>query len=164
MQAIKAQAVDYLMKPISGAELAAAIGRVKRITKPQLSRLAEVIDSNQTVFEKPSSVVSRLESGLLSTPIANIVFFKSLDKLVYATTVDGSEIVVDVLLKELAVRFPKELVRVHRNCVVNIGQLQRLMKNDQGKYVVTLRDHSAQLEVSRRQLSTVKRCFKSGVA
>lgn len=161
LAAIKASAIDYLLKPVSSEDLNIAIQRAQKVSKSQLHRLSNVWNQRSSVFDRTESVVSRLESGLLKTPINEIAYFKSADKLVYATTTAGKEVVVDVILKELIERFPHELLRIHRNCVVNVNQLERLLRLDSGKDVVTLRDSEHQLEVSRRQLAEVKRWFKN---
>ena len=69
----------------------------------------------------------------------------------------GKEIIVDVVLKELVKQFPGELVRVHHNSIANIGQLESLYKDESGKDRVKLRDTDETLEVSRRQLTEVKK-------
>lgn len=160
IDAIEASAVAYLMKPVSAEDLKKAIERTARLSKPQLARLAQVRAAADNTFKIEPSVVSRLKSGLLKTPLNEIAYFKSAEKLVYATTVSGKEVIVDVVLKELVEQFPDELLRIHRNCVVNKGQLERLYKNDKGKDVLKLRAIEQLLEVSRRQLADVKRSFK----
>ena len=163
IEAIEASAVAYLMKPVSLDELRKAIARVARLSKPQLMQLTQTLQPHFSNSSNAPSVVSRLQSGLLRTPLSEIVYFKSADKLVYATIVSGKEVIVDVVLKELVAQFPDELLRIHRNCVVNKGQLERLYKSDDGRDVLKLRDSELVLEVSRRQLSDVKRSFKEGL-
>ena len=161
IDAIQASAAAYLLKPVSVSDLSNALARVTRLSKPQLAQLASTLQAKDSTFNIEPSVVSRLKSGLMKTPLSEIVYFKSAEKLVYATTVDGKEVIVDVVLKELMDEFPKELLRIHRNCVVNIGQLEQLYKLENGQDVLKLRNTDAVLDVSRRQLSDVKTAFKS---
>ncbi len=159
LDAFKANAAGYLVKPVAAQDLEAAIAQLGNISKPQIVNLREKLDRSGVTFKQVPSVVSRIKSGLLKTPINDIVYFKSADKLVYATTKDGQEIIVDVVLKELVAKFPDELVRVHRNSVVNIAQIASLFKTEAGQDRVSLKDSDTTLEVSRRQLSNVKKTF-----
>jgi len=159
LDAIKSSAVAYLMKPVAAEELRDAFAKLTRITRPQIEHLRARIMSAPKHLNKRSSVVSRLKGGLLKTPIGDILFFRSADKLVYAMTRTGKEIIVGVALKELVKQFPGELVREHRNSIANIGQLESLYKDESGKDRVKLRDTDETLEVSRRQLTEVKKAF-----
>ena len=159
LDAIKSSVAAYLMKPVAFDELQNAFAKLTRITKPQIEELRARIMSAPKTFKQESSVVSRLKGGLLKTPISDILFFRSADKLVYAMTRGGKEIIVDVVLKELVKQFPGELVRVHRNSIANIGQVESLYKDESGKDRVKLRDTNETLEVSRRQLTEVKKAF-----
>lgn len=159
LEAIQTNAAAYLVKPVALAELQHVFANLKRVTKPQIDALRTQLASTSKTFVQEPSVVSRLKSGLLKTPISHILFFRSTDKLVYAMTLDGKEIIVDVVLKELVKQFPGELVRVHRNAVANIGQLESLYKDANGQDRVRLRDTDVTLEVSRRQLREVKQTF-----
>ena len=159
LDAIRSSAAAYLMKPVAAEELQDAFVKLTRISRPQIEELRTRIMSTPKTFKQESSVVSRLKSGLLKTPIGDILYFRSADKLVYAMTRDGKEIIVDIVLKELVKQFPGELVRVHRNSIANIGQLESLYKDENGCDRVKLRDTNETLEVSRRQLTEVKRAF-----
>ena len=69
------------------------------------------------------------------------------------------EFVLDEPLTKLEEAFPAELLRVHRNCLVNRAQLLGFELRREGEethWVALLKDWPEVLPVSRRQIHVVK--------
>ncbi|NND43965.1 MAG: LytTR family transcriptional regulator, partial [Xanthomonadales bacterium] len=72
---------------------------------------------------------------------------------------DGKTVLNDSLV-DLERRFPDAFLRVHRNTLVAISRIRGLQKSSGGRNLLLLEGTDFQPEVSRRQLSAVRRFIK----
>jgi DNA-binding LytR/AlgR family response regulator len=96
-----------------------------------------------------------------SVAIENIVYFRSIDKHVFAYINERGEILVDYTLKELESLFSKRVVRTHRSALVNIDYLLKLQRDTSGGAYLELRDTQETIPVSRRHFAAIKKCFQN---
>ena len=147
LDAFERDAVDYLVKPVRRERLAAALAKAERMLDrpkgaPQASALRSTVGGRTTLI--------RLEE---------VVCFVAEDKY---TTVwyDGGKTVINESLVELERRYPGILLRVHRNALVIPTRIRGLDRTSSGKCLLRLDGASCRPEVSRRQLSAVRRLLK----
>lgn len=154
IQAFDAAAVGYVVKPVDAEKLTLAIERAANVNQVQLASLAA--ENEQTARLMIDGVGS-----LESLDLAEIDFFKAEDKTVLAN-LGEREVVVDYSLRELENMLDEHVVRVHRSSVVNVRNIKRLFRQDNGQTVVEFAS-GQQVPVSRRLVAAVKRAFKSVV-
>lgn len=152
IQAFKANATAYLLKPVTREDLADVIKRATRVNRMQLKEIVAQTDSSATLS-------IGVDQSIESVDIDKIVYFRSIDKHVFSLLVNRGEIMVDFTLKELEARFGESFVRCHRNALLNRTYLNKLSRNDDGKSVVEMKNSDLEFQVSRRHLSQVKKCF-----
>ena len=152
LDAFKAQAAAYLLKPVSIEDLSAAIKQASRLSQLQLSQLDATDRQALTISIEHANHVER-------RPTDQILYFRAEHKIVLAGLVDGGEIVVDYTLKALAARLLSGFLRVHRNTLLNKFYLSQLMRDSAGQVWVTLNQSDQRFVVSRRHASTVKKYF-----
>ena len=148
IDAFKVNASDYLLKPVSIADLEDSIKRACQVSQLRKSDFAD--ESNFL----PIKHVNYVEN----LPISEVCYFRSEGKNVVAGFVDGNEVFIDLTLKELEQKYVSKMVRVHRNCLVAKEKLKRLVRGDSGDYV-ELTEGEKSFPVSRRMMSEVKKCF-----
>ncbi|MFT5135964.1 MAG: two-component system response regulator AlgR [Arenicella sp.] len=153
IQAFKANASAYLLKPVTREDLAEVIQRAAQINRMQLNQL-------QAQTESGSTLAIGVDLTIENVDIKRIAYFRSVDKHVYASLAARGEVLVDFTLKELESNYALSFVRCHRNALLNRSYLAKLSRDEDGKSFVSLKNCEAVFQVSRRHLAEVKKCFR----
>lgn len=153
MQAFDLNAVDYLLKPVRAARLAAAIGKAQRLHPPVPEMLAALQPEGRTHL-------SCHERGrLLLIPIADVLYLRADLKYVTARTRER-EFLLDESLTHLESEFAARFIRLHRGVLVArdaIAGFERNAGDDaETHWLALVRDIAEKLPVSRRQWPQVK--------
>jgi two-component system response regulator AlgR len=150
LEAFDAQAAAYLLKPVRRDRLAAALERAQRPSRAQLARLG--------VASQParSHISVRVRDQLRLIPVEDVLCFVAEQKY---TTVrhGGGEDLIEESLRSLEDEFGSRFVRVHRNALVAVAQVERIEREPDGHYAVHLRHGGGRLQVSRRLAADVLR-------
>lgn len=149
LPAFATAATGYLLKPISGEDLKAAVARARSLSKPQLKAAG---GAQAPVGRRQIKAVSR--RGVELVPVDSVRCFVADSKYVVAHHENG-ETILDESLKELESEFGDRFVRVHRNALVAVAFISGL-RRDGGNYRVLLDGVGERPQVSRRSLSSVK--------
>lgn len=151
LEAFDVQASGYLLKPVRGERLAAAIERACRPSRAQRAALRDAGDGTQRAH-----VSARVRDQVKLIPIGEVLYFMAEHKY---TTVRhlGGEDLIDDSLRSLEDEFGPLLVRIHRNTLVALAQVEALERDAEGHVAVRLRHGGGLLPVSRRLASEVQR-------
>ncbi len=148
LKAFDNNAIDYLLKPIRQARLEQAL---KKASPPQLD------EPNSTTRQHISTQVL---GSIKLIPIEEIYYFQSDSKYVVVYH-RGGEALIDEPLKSLAQEFSDRFTRIHRNALVANAYIKSLEKIADGQFQLRLLNCPASLEVSRRQLASVRKIIAS---
>ncbi len=179
LEAFKTNAVGYLLKPIKRTELLNAIENSAKVTKAQLTSLTSgdlasndsenglvgQIENNSSVSgnaEVPvnqKTLLIQTQNNMERWPVDAFLYFRVEGKCVVAGLREGGEMVVDYTLKSLERDLADVFVRVHRQSLVNCGELSRLFRDENGQTCVQINGVELPFPVSRRHLGEVKQCF-----
>ncbi|GAA5524285.1 transcriptional regulatory protein BtsR [Microbulbifer aestuariivivens] len=151
LPAFATAAAGYLLKPVSREQLAAAIEKLQRLSKPQRLR-AEVDAGERSQARQQIKAVSRRGVELLK--VDSIRCLIADQKYVVAHHA-GGETILDESLKDLEREFAGTFVRVHRNALVAEAFITGLLR-DGAHYRVLLDGVDERPQVSRRLLAQVK--------
>lgn len=167
LQAFDANAVDYLLKPVSRDKLAQALDKAQTPNRLQLSALIEHTAEGEPEFEsiqasKRSHISAKSTRGIELIPIADVRYFLADQKYVtvyYYQEERLREILIDDPLKELEQELGSSFVRIHRNALVAVEHIQGMEKTSEG-----MRLKMAAVDegpyVSRRHLATLKKLMQ----
>lgn len=150
VQAFEVGALDYLMKPVRSERLVAALGRARKLT------VADDETLEPLASRRHLTVSDRGRVWLV--PIEDVLYLRAELKYVTLRTRDHEYVLNESLVK-LEQEFIRDMLRIHRNCLVNRQQLagfEMTHEGDEGGWVARLRDWPEALPVSRRQISVVK--------
>ena len=155
VEAFELNAVDYLVKPVRAARLAAALKKLLKGSVAPAS--ADVLAQLQ---QEGRSHLSCHERGkLLLIPIAEVLYLKADFKYVTARTV-AREFLLDESLTHLEEEFPERFIRLHRSVLVAkdaiVGFEKNLAEDADTQWQALLRGVPDKLPVSRRQWPLVK--------
>lgn len=152
VSAFEVGARDYLLKPVRAERLLEA-----------LRRIAPVADSGTEARPAGRAITVNDRGRVLRVPLAEVLFLRAELKYVTLRTRER-EFVLDEPLTKLEEAFPDELLRIHRSCLVNRGQLagfEMRRLGDENHWVALLKDWPDALPVSRRQAHVI-RMFRQG--
>ncbi|HEV2111881.1 MAG TPA: LytTR family DNA-binding domain-containing protein [Gammaproteobacteria bacterium] len=154
VEAFDAHAIAYLLKPVRAEKLATALVGASRVNRVQLTQLATGTPARRHICAK-------LRDKLHVVPVENVLCFIADQKYVTVCH-SGGELLVDESLKDLEQEFGDHFLRVHRNALVAVAQVERLEKDDAGHLQVYLRGRAEPLEVSRRLVAEVRERLRAG--
>jgi two-component system LytT family response regulator len=151
LKAIKFSAIDYLLKPIDGDELKAAVDKLKD-RKPSDASLENLRFLLQN-FKQPSQQYSKI-----TLPTGNAYEIVNVKDIIRCEA-DGSyttffleskkKLLVSASLKHYEDLLPEEdFIRVHHHHLINMSHVVRYLKTDGGYAVMS---DGTQIEISRRK-------------
>jgi DNA-binding LytR/AlgR family response regulator len=171
LQAFEATAVDYLLKPVQPARLAAACQRLRGLLGGR--RLASTPAATTTVTAQGDQLMQQLRqllgaapsdaasTPLLSViqasagavvhmvPVEDVVYFEAADKYVRVLTADREHL-IRTSLRELVPQLdPQRFWQVHRGTVVQARAIAQALRDDAGRVQLVLRQRPERLHVSR---------------
>ena len=155
LAAFEANAVDYLVKPIRLERLQAALARAQRYSGQTLAKLHSAASAQRT------HLCARMRGNLVMVAVADIDYLIADDKYVRVHHARG-EVLIEESLKTLEAEFEQRFVRIHRNCLVAKNRIAGLSRTSDERIFVRLADSNEQLEVSRRNLPTLRKFVKGG--
>lgn len=150
LEAFEAEAAGYLLKPVRRDRLAAAIERAQRVSRAQLARLGGAPAPTR------SHIAVKLRDQLRLVPVEDVLCFLAEQKYTTVRHKDGEDL-IEESLRSLEDEFGPRFVRVHRNALVAVDQVERVEREPDGHYAVHLRHGGGRLQVSRRLAADVLR-------
>jgi two-component system response regulator AlgR len=144
LEAFEREAVDYLVKPVRAERLEQSLDKARRYLGDTQNQAAEHF------------LRSTVGGRVVLTPIQRVICLVSEDK--YTTVLhEVGETVIDESLTELEQRFPELFFRVHRNALVSRKHIRGLERTSEGQTLVTLSGTDRKPEVSRRNISALRK-------
>jgi two-component system, LytTR family, response regulator AlgR len=157
LQAFELHAIDYLLKPIRLGRLFDALNRARSAVPIQTAVLQELLPEAR----KQLSIHERGRVHLV--PIEQVLFLRAEQKYITVRTAQR-DYLIEESLTALEKEFSALMVRVHRNCLVAKSAIVGFEKGEgenDGAWLVKLRDVAEALPLSRRQNFLVKDFGKS---
>jgi DNA-binding LytR/AlgR family response regulator len=158
LQAFEAQAVDYLVKPVQPARLAACVARLQARLADRAPK-AELLQQTMAQLRAllgaaPSAarleVVQAQVGNLVHlVPVEEVIYFEAADKYLRVVTA-GREHLIRMSLKELLPQLdPQRFWQIHRGTVVQARCIANARRDESGKVFLTLRGRPEVLTASR---------------
>jgi two-component system, LytTR family, response regulator len=149
LDAFRAAAVQYILKPVEREPLGLALTRVRELvaarSNPSLTAFLERVQQ-RTPFMQHVAVRSRKRVRLV--PVEQIDWFESAGNYV-RLHVGGDRFLLRQTMSGLEEKLdPAQFVRIHRSAIVNVERIREMKPTSHGEYHVILADDT-RLTLSR---------------
>lgn len=164
LQAFDAQAVDYLVKPVTPARLAECVARLRArlaqrpgaapavdALEQTLAQLRALLGAAPAAAAVPRLDVIQAQVGAIVhlVPVDEVIYFEAADKYVRVVTA-SREHLIRLSLRELLPQLdPQRFWQVHRGTVVQARCVATAKREDSGKVTLTLRGRDEKIVASR---------------
>ncbi len=152
LEAFETLAVGYLLKPIQKEQLESTLEKAKKVNKLQKA-VFETDQQGDTQIRR--NIAAKTRRGVELVPIDDVFCFVADQK--YVTIIHkGGETLIDDTLKDLEQEFENAFVRVHRNALVAVNNIEKLERMPSGQYELQLKHTDYRPTVSRRHVAAVR--------
>ena len=143
LEAFRALAVDYLLKPVGEAALAQALGKLQRLRRSfdaeATARLQPLL-AGATAARFRQRLVGRKGQEFHALPVARLAYVVSVDKLAFAVDDTGERYLLETPLAELEAELdPALFFRASRQLLLAAAAVVRFAPAGKGRLRVELR-------------------------
>lgn len=156
VKAFKAQAVNYLLKPLDETELEEAVNQWKRERKKEASNKG--IDELLEYLKKEGSLKNKIavpvSDGYEFIEIEEILYCQSQNNYTYLFLKDNKKVILSKTLKEFEILLEKYyFLRIHKSYLINPNYIKKYNRND-GGYLIMNDGRSIPVSRNRKDLIT----------
>lgn len=158
IRAFEAGAADYLLKPIQRERLEEAVERVRARLQAgsnnhERNDLRALVDDLEARLRPQDDHLIRwigasVGDSVRMIGIDEVLVFQARDKYVRVVTADDEAVIRTPLRELLAGLDPDTFWQVHRGTVVRVAAIDRVRKDELGKWHLSLRDRTGTFAVS----------------
>ncbi len=151
LQALKNEAIDYLLKPIDTDDLEVTISKIKKYNSKNLTidKLEKIL-LNFNAESQSKKITINTDGKLLFLNSDDILYAESDGNYSTIFLSDGQKILLTKKLKEVNLLLPdKSFFRIHNSYIINLNKIKEFLKTD--GYVVLESNHK--IPVSRQKKS-----------
>ena len=156
IDAFERGAVDYLLKPITEARLAATMQRLQSRAAPRasdadaLSQLLRDVMLHQGTRAEPLTWITASngrETRLIM--VDDVAYFRADSKYTVAMTAEGEALLRKPIRELAAMLDPAVFKQIHRSTIVNLRAVASIVRDDTGKGTLRLKQRPETLVVSQ---------------
>ncbi len=166
IKAFKVNSIDYLLKPIDQADLAAALEKFKKLrnhsSSPSLQAQIQSLIADLTITGHQKKYKERLmahyKNTLVPISVDQIACFTK-NELIYLVTSDNKKMIADFNTLEEAEQHlnPKCFFRANRQYIIHINSIDNLKHGFNGKIIVKLKAPLlVEVDISREKAAAFK--------
>jgi DNA-binding LytR/AlgR family response regulator len=159
VQAFQAQAVDYLLKPVDTARLAACVARLQaklaerhgatQALAHTVGQLRALLGATAPAAPLLAVIQASVGNTVHMVPVEEVLYFEAADKYVRVITADR-ELLIRTSLRELTPQLdPQRFWQIHRGTVVQARAIRTATRDESGKVFLTLHARPERLVASR---------------
>ncbi len=151
VEAFRAAAVDYLLKPVSNERLAATIKRLRRDETQNREELLALLQ-RMGVAAAPNHlqwIRAGLGDATVLVSVDDVIYFRADAKYTSVMTREREHLVRRAISQLEAQLDPDQFWRIHRSLIVRVDQIAAARRDARGRYLLTLRDRAEKLRASR---------------
>jgi len=148
LQAIKAHAFDYLLKPFSDENFEAILQRSRCYLRTEvagelglrLAQLLDEVDGDQISSKFLRHIVLRERGRICLVDLGNLDWIEAAGVYVYLHVGQQSHLYRGTMGQLQEQLNPRKFVRVSRSVIVNANEILELRPNSHGRYIIVLKN------------------------
>lgn len=144
LQAFKARAINYLLKPVDEDELRTVVNDwlEKKNSQESTIEIEELLSNIRKEGILKNKIAVPITDGVEFIEVTKIIYCKSQNNYTFIYLEDGKEVLISKTLKEVEKVLDKFLfLRVHQSYLINPNYVQKHLKNDGGYVVMSNGQH-----------------------
>lgn len=154
VRALRADALDYLLKPINTVEFKEALCKARNIITERLNRKAGIIPENWKEAVEPKRLLIHEIDGIRYVNISDILRCASDNNYTKIYLTNGDMVTACHTLKKYSdILEAHHFFRIHRSHLVNIKMIKKILKRD-GLFAIM--NNNDQVQISRRRLEELR--------
>jgi len=150
VKAFRFSALDYLLKPIDGKDLKAAVEKAEHLRFPekqQLSLLKQQLNNSEKSF--PDKIALPFQNGVTFVEIKNVIYCESDNNYTRFNMIDGHQHTIAKTLGYIQeILEERNFLRVHRQYLINLDHIKKYVRGE-GNYLILSNDKN--IPVARNQ-------------
>lgn len=165
LDAFKVNSIDYLLKPITFADLSASMKKLEALRQEfvkgdQTQRVQEALTSLKQKTYKSRFMV-KLGEHIRSITTDQISLLYADGRDVFMVTNQGRKFIIDYTLESLENMLdPKDFFRINRTFIVNINAIKDVLVYSNSRLKITItQDFNKEIIVSREKVNEFKSWF-----
>lgn len=150
VDAIRISAFDYLVKPVSIADLQNAVARLVRYKQSETRERLDILKQSLTESKSQEDKIAvPTGEGMEFIQIKNIVHIESSSNYSKIFLKEGKAMLVTKLLKDFEdILLPYKFYRIHNSHLINLSYIKKYIRGDGGQVVMQDDTH---IDVARRK-------------
>lgn len=160
LRAFKLNSVDYLLKPVDGGELSAALEKYGRLHPGiRLNSSSKLLSAIESFERSRKRFLAKNGSRLSSVSADRIAYFYTRERLQYIKTFDGESLLIDKRLDEIEAELDcTSFFRANRQFILNYSSIEKISTWPSGKLKVTVQPEAyEEIIVSRLRAGEFKK-------
>lgn len=161
IKAFELNAVDYILKPISGDRLKKAIDRVTEMTEEPEPGVSAFAEGDEERFKADQIILLSFDGKLNFIKIRDINYIEAFGNYTKVYMMDGKLSITYNSIKNWDNRLPEDIfIQIHRSSIVNLLNVIKIEKwtNDTGR--LFLKGMEKPFEISRSYFFQIKKKYK----
>jgi two-component system LytT family response regulator len=156
VNAFKANAIDYVLKPVDEERLQSALEKVKKMigydsNQEKLEELVARLSNSQYSFNK---VALPTAEGLEFIEVEEILRLESSGNYTEVYTSDNRKLLISKTMKDIASKLPEDLfIRPHNSHIINLQFIKKYIRGNGGQIILT---DDSNIPVSRSNKDMIK--------
>jgi two-component system LytT family response regulator len=158
IQAFEINALDYLLKPVSGERFAEALERARAHLRQHGDDGERIVSLLQALASPPKTlarIAVRSAGKTRFVDLEDVLWIQAAANYVQLHTATSCHLVHATMQSLLGRLDPEVFVRIHRSVIVNVRHIRQIESAAQGDYLLTL-DNGARIESSRTYSEIIK--------
>ncbi|MCK5075700.1 MAG: response regulator [Calditrichia bacterium] len=156
IKAFEAQAVDYLLKPVTKERLTKALEKVRSQLKlKEINNIEEIIHQRHRDLKPLSRIVIKDGSVINIVPVNEITHIEAQDDYVNIYTKDKTHLKYETLTHLEEVLDERQFCRIHRSYILNINFLKEIQPLSKDSRIAILKN-GKNISISRSGYNRLK--------
>jgi len=168
LTAFEAEALDYVLKPVTAERLARTVERLQRALAPRAAGTPHVDDDHlaralRALQAAPAPAAAplrwiRASQGELThqIPVADVMFFNADDKYTVVRTAKAEHLIRTSITELAAQLDPQQFWQIHRSTIVNLAHIAGTRRDEASRLFVRMAGWDGELPVSRAYVHLFK--------